>query len=236
MISEKQWETILSLPKSELHVHVEGTLEPELMHKLAQRNKLDIGYGSAQALCQAWQFSDLPGFLKLYYKGMSVLQHEADFFELAFHYFQRAAQDGVVYSEVFFDPQAHTSRGVAFETLMRGLIRAQERAEIELGLKSKYIMCFLRDLSEKQAFDTLDQAQEWKKYILGVGLDSDGYNNPPSKFKRVFERAKGQGYRITMHAELDQKDIHKQIDECLNLKVGSRSKRCRQTRFNPRAH
>lgn len=217
MITEAEWSKFVALPKAELHVHLEGTLEPELLFELANKNNIELGYRSVAELSKAWQFETLPEFLELYYKGMSVLQSEEDFYQLAYHYFQRASHDGVVYCEVFFDPQGHTARGIAFDTVIKGIIRAQRRAEQDFSLHSNIIMCFLRDLSEKDAYETLYQALPWKEHIIGVGLDSDGYENPPRKFQGVFTRAKNLGFRTTMHAELDQKDIHDQIRECVSL-------------------
>ena len=192
--------TIARLPKAELHIHIEGTLEPELMFALAGRNNVRLAYDSVEALRRAYAFTNLQDFLDLYYQGMSVLLREVDFYDLAMAYFRKAASQNVRYVEFFFDPQGHTSRGVPFGTVMAGLTRAQADAEAQLGIVSRMIMCFLRHLDEADAERTLDQALKYKDKILGVGLDSSENGHPPRKFKKVFYRARNEGFRLVAHA------------------------------------
>ena len=208
-------EFIRSIPKAELHVHIEGTLEPELKFELAARNGLQLPYGSADEMRAAYDFDDLSSFLAQYYEGMSVLLAEADFYDLAMAYFERVATQGLVYVEMYFDPQAHTSRGIAFETVITGLRRAQDAAQ-ELGIRSQLIMCFLRDQSVESAFEALEQAQDYRDWIIGVGLDSDERDNPPIKFRDVFAAAREQGYHLTMHCDVDQQDTTTHIRQCLD--------------------
>lgn len=191
---------VANSPKSELHVHIEGTLEPELIFALAQRNQVELPYADVQALRQAYAFTDLQSFLDLYYAGCSVLRTEQDFFDLAWAYFERAAADHVVRVEPFFDPQTHTDRGIGFDVFMPGLLRATERAQKELGLSCGWIMCFLRHLSEEAALQTLDAAAPWREHLIGVGLDSSERGHPPEKFARVFARAAEQGLHRVAHA------------------------------------
>ncbi|HYU83842.1 MAG TPA: adenosine deaminase [Kribbellaceae bacterium] len=207
---------IAGVPKAELHLHLEGTLEPELKFELAARNGLDLPYGSVDEMRAAYGFNDLPSFLAVYYEGMSVLLAERDFYDLAMAYFRKAHSQNVVYAEVFFDPQAHTSRGIAFGTVIEGFRRAQREAEASLGLRSQLIMCFLRDLSVESALDTLEQSLPYRDRIVGVGLDSDEKGNPPVKFKDVFARARREGYRLTMHCDVDQEDSVGHIWQCLD--------------------
>jgi adenine deaminase len=207
---------IEGMPKAELHVHLEGTLEPELKFELAARNGLDLPYGSAEEMRAAYRFDDLPSFLAVYYEGMSVLLTEQDFYDLATAYFRKARSQNVVYAEVFFDPQAHTSRGIPFGTVIEGLRRAQQDAEASLGLRTQLIMCFLRDMSAESALDTLEQSLPYKDWIVGVGLDSDEKDNPPVKFKDVFARARSEGYRLTMHCDVDQESSVEHIWQCLD--------------------
>ena len=206
---------IEGMPKAELHLHLEGTLEPELKFELATRNGVDLPYGSAAEMRAAYGFDDLASFLAVYYEGMSVLREEQDFYDLATAYFRKASSQNVVYAECFFDPQAHTSRGVPFATVIEGIRRAQEDAEGELGLSSKLIMCFLRDHSADSARETLEASLPYKDWIVGVGLDSDERGNPPLKFKDVFERARDEGFRLTMHCDVDQEDSVAHIWQCL---------------------
>lgn len=189
-------EFIASLPKAELHVHIEGTLEPELMFELARRNRVSLRYPSVEALRRAYQFTDLQSFLDIYYEGAAVLRTEDDFREMAAAYFRKAASQNVRHAEIFFDPQTHTARGVPFETVIRGLRAAQEQAK----LTSKLILCFLRHLSEADAEKTLDEALPFKDWIVAVGLDSSERGNPPSKFARVFARARSEGFLTVAHA------------------------------------
>ncbi len=207
---------IHSIPKAELHLHVEGTLEPELKFALAERNGLDLPYGGVEGMRAAYDFDDLPSFLAQYYEGMSVLLVEEDFYDLAMAYFTKVASQNLVYVEMFFDPQAHTTRGIEFGTVITGLRRAQADAQRRLGIHSHLIMCFLRDMSAESAAETLEQATEYRDWILGVGLDSDERNNPPIKFRDVYADARAQGYRLTMHCDVDQENSVAHIWQCLN--------------------
>jgi adenosine deaminase len=207
---------IAGLPKAELHLHIEGTLEPELKFALAARNGVSLPYRSADEMRTAYAFDDLASFLAVYYEGMSVLLTEADFYDLATAYFTKAAGQNVLYAEVFFDPQAHTSRGISFDVVIRGLRRAQEDAEASFGLRSRLIMCFLRDHTPESAFETLEASLPYRDWIVGVGLDSDERGNPPIKFKDVFDRARGEGYRLTMHCDVDQEDSVRHIWQCID--------------------
>ena len=210
-------EFIQSMPKAELHVHLEGTLEPEHIFQLAQQNNIKLEFDTPEAIVAAYDFHDLPSFLSIYYAAMDVLRTEEDFYQLAFNYFKRAAQDNIIYVEPFFDPQAHTARGVDFETIINGIHRAQEEAKDRFGLDSQLIMCFLRDLSADSAMTHLEMSLPFKDWIVGVGLDSDEKDNPPSKFTDVFSRARKEGYKLTMHCDVNQKDIQDHIRECLDL-------------------
>ena len=207
---------INSLPKAELHLHLEGTLEPELKFALAARNGIDLPYAGVEEMRAAYDFDDLPSFLAQYYEGMSVLLTEDDFSDLAMAYFGRVAAQNVVYVEMFFDPQAHTARGIEFGTVISGIRRAQDQAAEQFGIRSALIMCFLRDLSAQSAAETLAQADEYRDWILGIGLDSDEKDNPPVKFQEVFADARSQGYRLTMHCDVDQDDSVAHIWQCLN--------------------
>ena len=191
---------IAGMPKAELHLHIEGTLEPELMFELAKKNGVALAYPSVEALRAAYSFSDLQSFLDIYYAGASVLLHASDFEAMAMAYYARAAADNVVHAELFFDPQTHTARGVSFETVIRGLSRACERAQTELGISSSLIMCFLRHLSEDEAFATLDDAMPYLGQIVGVGLDSSERGHPPEKFAGVFARCRELGLHVVAHA------------------------------------
>jgi adenosine deaminase len=191
---------IAQLPKCELHIHVEGSLEPELMFALARRNGIRLPYASVEAVRQAYRFRNLQDFLDIYYRGMSVLITEQDFYDLAFAYLARARADNVRHVEMFFDPQGHTSRGIPFATVLDGLSHAIGDAAQKLGVKASLIMCFLRHLEEADAERTLDAALPFKDRIAGVGLDSSEKGNPPGKFKRVFERAREAGFFLTAHA------------------------------------
>jgi adenine deaminase len=207
---------IEGMPKAELHLHLEGTLEPELKFELAARNGLDLPYGSVEEMRAAYDFDDLPSFLAVYYEGMSVLLTEQDFHDLAMAYFRKARSQNVVYAEVFFDPQAHTTRGIPFATVVEGFRRAQRDAEASLGLRSQLIMCFLRDLTAESAMETLEQSLPYGDWIVGVGLDSDERGNPPVKFREVFTRARMEGYRLTMHCDVDQENSVAHIWQCLD--------------------
>jgi len=191
---------IRSLPKCELHIHIEGSLEPNLMFALARRNGIRLPYASVEALRQAYHFRNLRDFLDIYYQGMSVLITEQDFYDLAWAYLERAHADNVRHVEIFFDPQGHTSRGIAFATVVAGLHRAIVKAERALGIHASLIMCFLRHLDESDAQRTLEAALAFKDRIVGIGLDSSEVGNPPSKFKHVFARAREAGFFLTAHA------------------------------------
>ena len=191
---------IKRLPKCELHIHIEGSLEPELMFALARRNGVPLKYESVDAVRQAYRFRNLQDFLDIYYQGMSVLITEQDFYDLAFAYLQRAHADNVRHVEMFFDPQGHTARGIAFATVINGLDRAIADAQRQLGVRASLIMCFLRHLDEADAEKTLDAALAFKDKIVGVGLNSSETGNPPSKFKHVFRRARDAGFFLTAHA------------------------------------
>lgn len=193
-------ELIQAMPKAELHVHIEGTFEPELMFAIAQRNEITIPYQSVEEVRQAYNFHNLQSFLDIYYAGANVLIYEQDFYDLAWAYFEKCAEDNVVHTEMFFDPQTHTDRGIAFETVLNGLQRACDDAAEKLGITSHLIMCFLRHLSEEAAFETLEQALPYKDQIIGVGLDSSEVGHPPSKFERVFAKAREAGFLIVAHA------------------------------------
>jgi adenosine deaminase len=197
---------IVGMPKCELHVHIEGTLEAEMKFQLAERNQVKLPYENEEALRAAYDFDDLASFLAVYYEGMSVLLAEQDFFDVTYAYLKKASSQNVRYSEMFFDPQAHTARGVSFDTVIRGIRRAQMEAETALGIRTQLILCFLRDWSAEFAMSTLLQSLPYKEWIIGVGLDSDERNNPPAKFAQVFQRARQEGYLLTMHCDADQQD------------------------------
>ncbi len=191
---------IQALPKIELHLHIEGSLEPELMFELARRNEVEIPFASADEVRAAYEFTDLQSFLDIYYQGANVLVQEQDFFDLCWAYLLRCKRDNVIHTEIFFDPQTHTDRGIAFETVLDGLQRALDRGRAELGISSELIMCFLRHLDEEAAFATLEQALPHRDRIIGVGLDSGEAGNPPDKFERVFARARDAGFLAVAHA------------------------------------
>ena len=193
-------ELLRAMPKAELHLHIEGTLEPELIFELAQKNGVALAYPTVDSLRAAYRFGDLQSFLDIYYAGASVLLHESDFEAMAMAYFRRAAADHVVHAEVFFDPQTHTARGVPIGTVIRGLAAARERAQRELGMSSALILCFLRHLSEREAMTTLDEALPWRDHFIGVGLDSSEHGHPPEKFAAVFARAGALGLHRVAHA------------------------------------
>src|SRR5258708_22017832 len=207
---------IAHLPKAELHVHLEGTLEPELSFQLARKNGVELEYATVEELLKAYDFHDLPSFLRIYYKAMEVLREEDDFFQLTWQYLAKAAQQRVLYAEMFFDPQAHTSRGVPFDTVIRGIRRAQERAASELGVDTQLILCFLRDMSAESAMLTLEESLPFKHWIVGVGLDSDEKGNPPVKFAEVFRKAREHGFRLTMHCDVNQENTLVHIHQCLH--------------------
>ncbi len=191
---------IAGLPKAELHLHIEGSFEPELMFAIAERNGVKLKYDTVEALRAAYRFTQLQDFLDIYYQGMSVLLHERDFYDLTWAYLERVAAQNVIHAEIFFDPQGHTERGVAFETALDGIWRALEDGRRKLGISSRLIMCFLRHLDEADALATLDAAMAHRDRIAGVGLDSSERGNPPSKFAQAFRRAREAGFRLVAHA------------------------------------
>ncbi len=193
-------ELLQAMPKAELHIHIEGSLEPELIFALAQRNGVALSYPSVEALRAAYAFTDLQTFLDIYYAGASVLLKEEDFHDMAWAYLTKAAAENVLHTELFFDPQTHTDRGVPFEVVIKGLDRACQRAKAELGLSATLIMCFLRHLPEDAALKTLDEALPWRHLIVGVGLDSSERGHPPEKFARVFARCRELGLHVVAHA------------------------------------
>ena len=210
-------EFIVGLPKCELHVHVEGTLEPELKFALAARNNVTLPYPDAAQMRAAYSFHDLPSFLAVYYEGMSVLLTENDFYDLAWAYLNKAREQNIRYAEIFFDPQAHTSRGVAFGTVIRGLRRAVQDARRLLDVRIQLIMCFLRDHSAEYAMATLLESLPYQEWIVGVGLDSDERGNPPVKFEKVFARARAEGYQLTMHCDVDQENSVEHLRQCVEV-------------------
>ncbi|MBL7887185.1 MAG: adenosine deaminase [Flavobacterium sp.] len=191
---------ISQLPKAELHLHIEGSFEPELMFALAQRNQIAIPYQTIEEVKQAYQFSCLQDFLNIYYAGASVLIHEQDFYELTMAYLTKCHEENVLHTEIMFDPQTHTQRGISFETIIKGIRRAQEEAQQKWGISSLLIMSYLRHLSEEEAFETLQQSLPFKHWIIAVGLDSSEKGNPPSKFYKVFEASAKEGYALLAHA------------------------------------
>jgi adenosine deaminase len=200
-IEPKQLHRLISaMPKAELHLHIEGTLEPEMMMALARRNNIALPYATVKAIRAAYHFGSLQDFLDLYYTGMSVLLTREDFFDVAFAYLEKMAVQNVKHVEIFFDPQAHTGRGVPFDTVLSGLTDALDKGRRDFGITSKLIMCFLRHLPEDQAFDTLKQACRCKEHIFGVGLDSTESGHPPSQFARVFAEARREGFVPVAHA------------------------------------
>jgi adenine deaminase len=191
---------LAAMPKAELHIHIEGSLEPELIFQLAQRNGIALPYASVEDLRRAYAFTNLQSFLDIYYAGASVLITEQDFHDMAWAYLLRARADHVLRTEIFFDPQTHTARGVAMETVIRGLQRACREAKQQLGIDAELILCFLRHLSEQEAFETLEQALPFRDAFIGVGLDSSELGHPPEKFARVFAKCRQQGLHLVAHA------------------------------------
>lgn len=191
---------IENLPKAELHLHIEGTFEPELMFEIAQRNEIDLPFEDVEALRKAYDFSRLQDFLDIYYQGMNVLREEQDFYDLTWAYLTRIHKQNVLHTEIFFDPQGHTDRGIPFETALNGIYKALQDGQKQLGISFGVIMCFLRHLDEDAAMATLEQALAHKDKIIGVGLDSSEMGHPPEKFANVFARAKAEGFHIVAHA------------------------------------
>ena len=198
--ADRMPDLLRKMPKAELHIHIEGSLEPELIFALAERNKVSIPYASVEELRSAYAFSNLQSFLDIYYAGASVLIREQDFYDMAHAYFVKAAQDNVVHAELFFDPQTHTARGVSMDVVVKGLHRACIDAQKEFGISASLILCFLRHLSEEAAFETLEEAMPWRDKIVGIGLDSGELGNPPEKFARVFARCRELGFHLVAHA------------------------------------
>ena len=197
---ERLPDVLQRMPKAELHIHIEGSLEPEMIFALARRNGVSLPYANVEALRAAYAFTNLQSFLDIYYAGASVLLKEQDFYDMAWAYFEKAAADHVVHAELFFDPQTHTSRGVDMATVILGLSRACRDAGQKLGISAALILCFLRHLSEEDAFATLEQALPWREHFIGVGLDSSELGHPPEKFARIFKRCGELGLHRVAHA------------------------------------
>ena len=191
---------IEGIPKAELHLHIEGTFEPELMFEIARRNNISINYKSIDELKKAYSFNNLQEFLDIYYAGASVLLQVQDFYDLTWAYLTKAHEQNLIHTEIFFDPQTHTNRGLSFDTVIQGIRSALDDGKEKLGISSKLIMCFLRHLDEAAAFETLNQALPYKNWIAGVGLDSSEMGHPPSKFQRVFSKARDEGFITVAHA------------------------------------
>ena len=208
-------EFIKKTPKTELHLHIEGTLEPDLLFKLAKRNKIQIPFANINEIKSAYNFSNLQSFLDIYYQGANVLINEEDFFDLTWAYLLKCKEDNVVHTEIFFDPQSHTNRGIKFDIIINGIHKALFKAKKEFGLTSEIILCFLRHLDEKSAFETLDQALVHKDKIIGIGLDSSEIGHPPNKFERVFKKAIEKGFLAVAHA--GEEGPPEYIWEALNL-------------------
>ncbi|MCA1735719.1 MAG: adenosine deaminase [Actinobacteria bacterium] len=206
---------IEGIPKGELHLHIEGTLEPDLKFELAARNGIALPYESVEEAIAGYDFDSLTSFLVGYYEGMGVLIEEQDFYDLGMAYFRKVAAENLIYAEIFFDPQGHTSREVPFANVINGRDRARQDAASELGVEAQLIMCFLRDMSADSAMETLEQAEPYKDLIIAVGLDSDERDNPPVKFREVYDKARSQGYRLTMHCDVDQNNTTEHIRQAL---------------------
>jgi adenosine deaminase len=212
--SSVTYEFIKGLPKAELHLHLEGTLEPELKLQLARKNNIDIGQNTIEEVKATYQFDSLASFLGIYYPAMNVLQDEDDFYALAIDYLKRAKDNKVRYAELFFDPQAHTSRGVAIKDVINGYWRACQEAP-NFGVEAHLIMCFLRDMSPDSAWETFQAALPYKDKFIGIGLDSDEQGNPPDKFSKVFAAAKQEGLHLSMHCDIDQNNSIEHIRQAL---------------------
>ena len=211
---------IKNLPKAELHIHIEGSLEPERKFKCAEKNGIELPYKTVEEVIESYNFKDLTSFLTGYYEGMSVLITEEDFYDMTMDYLKKAASENIRHTEIFFDPQAHTSRGVSFGTVIKGILKALEDGKKELHVSSKLIMCFLRDMSAESAMEALEQSLPYKESIVAVGLDSDERDNPPEKFSAVFAKAREIGYLTVAHCDVDQQDSVAHIYTCLDdLKV-----------------
>jgi len=188
------------MPKAELHIHIEGSFEPELMFEIAQRNNIKLKYKSVEAVRAAYEFNNLQEFLDIYYAGAGVLIKKQDFYDMTMAYLKKAHEDNVLHTEIFFDPQTHTDRGIAFETVVEGILEAMKDAENDLGITSLLILSFLRHLDEEAAFKTLEEALPWKEHFIAVGLDSSEVGNPPQKFEKVYTKAKELGFKAVAHA------------------------------------
>lgn len=208
---------IYGIPKAELHMHLEGSLEPELKLQLAKENNIDIPQKTIEEVKESYEFNDLTSFLAVYYPGMEVLRKKNDFYRLGMNYFKQAKKHNVRYAELFFDPQAHTSRGVSFGEMFEGYYQATIDAKKEYDIDSKLIMCFLRDLSEESAFAHYEMAQPYLDRIAGFGLDSDERNNPPLKFERIFNKIQQDGFKITIHCDIDQEGSIHNIADVLHV-------------------
>ena len=206
---------IKALPKAELHLHIEGSLEPELMFELSKRNNIKIPYKTVEEVKAAYNFTNLQSFLDIYYAGANVLITKQDFYDMTWAYILKCKEDNVVHTEIFFDPQTHTQRGIAFETVIIGIKEALDEAKKQFGITSEIIMCFLRHLSQEEAFETLNQSLEYKDTIIGVGLDSSELGNPPKKFEEVFKKAKNEGFKLVAHAG-EEGDVS-YIEDALDL-------------------
>ena len=211
---------IKQIPKAELHLHIEGTFEPELMFEIAKRNNIELKYKTVEEIKNAYQFNNLQDFLDIYYQGASVLIKEGDFYDLTWAYLEKIHSQNVVHTEIFFDPQTHTDRGIEFKTVINGINNALMAGKEKFGISSKIIMCFLRHLSEESAFETLKEGLNYKDIIIGVGLDSSELGNPPSKFKNVFKKAKEEGFLTVAHAGEEGSSDY--IWEAINLLEVSR--------------
>lgn len=207
-------EFIQKLPKAELHLHIEGSLEPELMFELAKRNKIEIPYKTIEDIKNAYNFTNLQSFLDIYYAGANVLITKQDFYDLTWAYILKCVENNIIHTEIFFDPQTHTQRGIAFKTVIMGIVDALNDAKEKYGISSAIIMCFLRHLSQEEALKTFEEALPYKDYIIGVGLDSSEIGNPPSKFENVFKKAKEKGFKLVAHAgeEADVSYIFEALD------------------------
>ena len=207
-------ELIKKIPKAELHLHIEGSLEPELMFELAKRNNIKIPYDSIEEIKAAYDFTNLQSFLDIYYTGANVLIHKKDFYDLTWAYVLKCVQNNIIHTEIFFDPQTHTLRGVSFDTIILGISEALEDAKEKFGISSNIIMCFLRHLSQEEALKTFEESLPFKDKIIGIGLDSSELGHPPSKFKEVFKKAKEAGFKLVAHAgeEADYSYIYEALD------------------------
>jgi adenosine deaminase len=208
---------IQSMPKVELHLHIEGTLEPEMKFRLAERNGIKLPYASVIEMRDSYIFNDLKSFLKVYYEGMEVLRTEQDFYELGYAYFKKASFQNVIHAEIFFDPQAHTSRGVRFADIVSGLTQARLDALRDFGIESSLVASILRDHSSDSAEAAFLEIYKYRNYIVGLGLDSDERDNPPSKFANVFRKARQSGFKLAMHCDIDQKNTLAHIREAIEV-------------------